>query len=281
MKKPPRRSRAPKRLEEVGRLQAGRTEAEGDRRDHQREPAELEREQELADELAAVGIRGPDRRDDRLAGQDHHVPDLLEQALGGQERPVSGGADHQRAGCAVANGHPPETFTRHQLISAPSGPSRGLTCQVEHPSSPVSADETTSQRWPAGSASIASRTSRARRSRRARPIAAARAAAELGEQRVARGRELGDSRHAGLSRSARAPRRPGRGRGCSSRARPRAGRSAGAARAVPRPRRPRARCRRARARTRARRGRARARRPPPPRVARPRAPRAGRRTRGP
>ena len=43
--------------EEVGRLQARGAEAEGDRRDHQREPAELEREQELADELAAVGVR--------------------------------------------------------------------------------------------------------------------------------------------------------------------------------------------------------------------------------
>ena len=75
--------------EEVGRLQPRGAEAEGDRRDHHREPAELEREQELADELAAVGVRGPDRRRDRLAGQDHHVPDLLEQALGGQERPVS------------------------------------------------------------------------------------------------------------------------------------------------------------------------------------------------
>ena len=75
--------------EEVGRLQPRGAEAEGDRRDHHREPAELEREQELADELAAVGVGRPDRRRERLAGQDHHVPDLLEQALGGQERPVS------------------------------------------------------------------------------------------------------------------------------------------------------------------------------------------------
>ena len=59
-----------------------------------REPAELEGEEELADELAAVGIRRPDRRSDRLAGQDHHVPDLLEQTLGGQERPVGYGSDH-------------------------------------------------------------------------------------------------------------------------------------------------------------------------------------------
>src|SRR4029077_9572676 len=64
--------------EEVGGLKAGGPEAEGQRRDHHREPAELECEKELPDELAAVRVRRPDRRDDRLGGQDHHVPDLLE-----------------------------------------------------------------------------------------------------------------------------------------------------------------------------------------------------------
>src|SRR5207247_8310825 len=52
--------------QEVGRLKARGAEAEGDRRDHHREPAELEREQELADELAAVGVGGPDGGDARL-----------------------------------------------------------------------------------------------------------------------------------------------------------------------------------------------------------------------
>ena len=40
--------------EEVGRLKARGAEAEGDGRDQHRKPAELQREQELADELAAV-----------------------------------------------------------------------------------------------------------------------------------------------------------------------------------------------------------------------------------
>jgi hypothetical protein len=69
--------------EEVGRLQARRSEAEGDRRDHHRKPAELEREQELADELAAVGERRAHGRDQGLPGQDDHVADLLEEPLDG------------------------------------------------------------------------------------------------------------------------------------------------------------------------------------------------------
>src|SRR4029453_8079162 len=80
--------------EEVGGLQAGGAEAEGEGGDQHREPAELQCEQELADELAPVRVGGPDRRGDRLRGQDHHVPDLLEERLGGQECPVDGGSDH-------------------------------------------------------------------------------------------------------------------------------------------------------------------------------------------
>ena len=93
-KKPPSRSRAPKSDEEVGRLQARRAEAEGDGRDQQREPAELQGEEELADELLAVGIGRLDRGDDRPRGEDHHVPHLFEQRLGGQECPVDRGSDH-------------------------------------------------------------------------------------------------------------------------------------------------------------------------------------------
>src|SRR3954452_5590948 len=80
--------------EEVGRLKPWCSEAEGDRRDHHRKPAKLQREQELADELAAVGVGGLDRRDQRLAGEDDHVADLLEQTLDGQEGPVGYGSDH-------------------------------------------------------------------------------------------------------------------------------------------------------------------------------------------
>ncbi len=66
--------------EEVRRLEARCSIADRDRRDEQWEPAELEGEEELRDELAAVGIRRADRRDERLARQDHHVADLLERS---------------------------------------------------------------------------------------------------------------------------------------------------------------------------------------------------------
>ena len=78
-KKPPRRSSAPNRTRKFAACRPGRPVAERDRRDQQREPAQLQREQELRDELAAVRIRRPERRDDRLAGEDQHVADLLEQ----------------------------------------------------------------------------------------------------------------------------------------------------------------------------------------------------------
>ena len=67
---------------EVGGLKPRGAEAEGDGRDQHRKPAQLEGEDELGDELAAVGVGGPDGGGDRLAGQDHHVPHLLEQRLG-------------------------------------------------------------------------------------------------------------------------------------------------------------------------------------------------------
>ena len=93
-KKPPRRSIAPNRTRKLPAWRPGRAVAERDRRDQQREPAQPQREQELLHELAAVRVRRPDRRHDRLAGQDHHVPDLLEQVLGGQECPIGYCTNH-------------------------------------------------------------------------------------------------------------------------------------------------------------------------------------------
>ena len=83
--------------EEVGRLQAGGAVAEGHGTDQKREPAEPEREQELAHELAPVGVGRAHGGHDRLAGQDHHVADLLEQVLGGQEGPVGDTTNHASA----------------------------------------------------------------------------------------------------------------------------------------------------------------------------------------
>ena len=57
-KKPPSRSRAPKRLRTFAACRPGRAETDRYRRDQQREPAELQREEELADELLAVRIGG-------------------------------------------------------------------------------------------------------------------------------------------------------------------------------------------------------------------------------
>ena len=80
--------------QEVARLEPRRAVAERDRRDRERQPAEPQHEEELLHELGAVRIRRPERRHQRLAGQDHHVADLLEQVLGRQEHPVCGGSDH-------------------------------------------------------------------------------------------------------------------------------------------------------------------------------------------
>ena len=49
-------------LQWAGRLQARRAETEREGRDQQREPAELQREEELVDQLLAVGIGRPQRR---------------------------------------------------------------------------------------------------------------------------------------------------------------------------------------------------------------------------
>ena len=80
--------------EEVRRLQPGRAVAEGDRRDQQRKPAQPQREEELADELAAVGVRRTQGRQDRLPGQNHHVPDFFEQVLRRKKRPVGDATNH-------------------------------------------------------------------------------------------------------------------------------------------------------------------------------------------
>ena len=103
-------------------------------RDQKREPAQAQREQELRHELAPVGVGRADRRHDRLAGQDHHVADLLEQVLGGQECPVGDAADHSSfspSGPGIAMGSP----MRSSLATSPSasrpGPgagSSGSTC---------------------------------------------------------------------------------------------------------------------------------------------------------
>jgi hypothetical protein len=61
---------------------------------HQRQPAQAQQEEELLDELRAVRKRRPNGRDERLGGQDHHVPDLFERALRGQEDPIGCCSDH-------------------------------------------------------------------------------------------------------------------------------------------------------------------------------------------
>ena len=67
----------PEQHEEVRRLQPGRLVSECHRREQHREPAQAHREQELQDELVPVGVRRTDGRHQRLAGQHHHVADLL------------------------------------------------------------------------------------------------------------------------------------------------------------------------------------------------------------
>src|SRR6059036_2747087 len=79
-KNPPRRSIAPNRTRKLPAC-SPRPVAERDRRHEQWEPAQPEREQELLYELAAVRVRRSQGGHDRLAGQDHHVPHLLEQVL--------------------------------------------------------------------------------------------------------------------------------------------------------------------------------------------------------
>src|SRR5439155_24263897 len=84
----------PEQDQEVARLQPRRPIPERDGGYEQREPAQPEREQELDHELAAIRIRRPQRRHDRLARQDHHVADLLQQVLGRQKRSIGYSANH-------------------------------------------------------------------------------------------------------------------------------------------------------------------------------------------
>ena len=81
--------------EEVGGLQAGGAEVDRHGRDQQREPAELQGEEELPDELLAIGIGRTHRRGDRSRGEDHHLPHLFEQRPGGPECPIHHGSAHQ------------------------------------------------------------------------------------------------------------------------------------------------------------------------------------------
>ena len=85
--------------QEVARLKPRRAIAHREHRDRQGHPAEAQHEEELLHELGAVRIRRPDRGDERLAGQDHHVADLVEQVLGRQEHPICGGSDHSDQVC--------------------------------------------------------------------------------------------------------------------------------------------------------------------------------------
>ena len=80
--------------EEVGRLEAGGAEVDRHGRDQQREPAQLQGEEELADELLAIGVGRANRRGDRAAGQEDQLPYLFEDRLRGQECPVHSGSDH-------------------------------------------------------------------------------------------------------------------------------------------------------------------------------------------
>ena len=88
--------------EDPGRLQPGRAEVEGEGGDQEREPGELQHEEELPDQLLAVGVGRPHRRDQRLGGEDHHHPHLLEGVLDGQQ-PAA------------------QRFARHRLIALPEG----------------------------------------------------------------------------------------------------------------------------------------------------------------
>jgi hypothetical protein len=78
----------PEQGQRVGGLEAGGAEADRHGRDQQREPAELQGKEELADELLAVGVRRADRRGDRPRGEDDQVPHLLENPACGPENPV-------------------------------------------------------------------------------------------------------------------------------------------------------------------------------------------------
>ena len=89
-KKPPSRSSAPnsERTPAACRPGAPRLRAKVEISSGNQES--LQHEEELPDQLLAVGIGRPHRGDDRLRGEDHHLPHLLEGGLGGQEGPRLG-----------------------------------------------------------------------------------------------------------------------------------------------------------------------------------------------
>ena len=129
-KKPPRRSSAPNRTRKLPACKPGRAVAERDRRDRQREPAQPQREQELLHELRAVRIRRADGRHDRLARQDHHVADLLEQVLGRQECPVGYCSDHSAppSFSSALQGYSPGR--EHYAMGVPEGQGATVVCSA-------------------------------------------------------------------------------------------------------------------------------------------------------
>ena len=245
MKKPAEAVEGAEQGEEVGRLQARGAEPEGDRRDQHRKPAELQREEELADELA--------RRRGRGAGPSAVIvlpvriimfPTCSNRLLAGRNALSATVRTTQRSPLPIAassgpgNGHPDETLTRHQFISAPSGPHLGATSQVAHPGSPISClgDDLPAVarrgRWSCFS-------SRARASRWRSPLrsASSRAAAQALEQLVA---SLLQLRHVGdVALRAAAADASRLAAACGPRDRrrapPRGGRSGGGARCRPEP----------------------------------------------
>jgi hypothetical protein len=83
--------------QEVRRLKARRRVVDAHRGDEQRKPAQPQREQELGDELAAVGVGRAQGRPDRLAREDHHVPGFLEEVARRLVRPFDYRPGHVHA----------------------------------------------------------------------------------------------------------------------------------------------------------------------------------------
>src|SRR2546430_12221331 len=98
--------------------------AAGVKRENERKRGKAEREQEVVLRLPAVGVGRPQRGHDRLAGEDHHVPDLLEQVLGREECPIGYVANH--AILLTAAAHPSATCRRRPR----STPSRTAAAPV-------------------------------------------------------------------------------------------------------------------------------------------------------
>jgi hypothetical protein len=80
--------------QEVGGLEAGRAVGDRERRDEQRQPAEAQGEEELTDELAAVRVGRAQAGEDRLAREDHHVPEFLDQVPRGKDPPLDRASHH-------------------------------------------------------------------------------------------------------------------------------------------------------------------------------------------